>query len=280
MAWGRALKMAGPRYSIIPADALADDRITDLHLRILAILGSHSDGNGWLQINQKTLAARAKKTRETINRAIRDLVEFGYVRKFDRIGDDNRRLISKYQVVMDRDPVDEVVDVDPVTPTSQGVCDPRVTGYVTSGDHRVCDPQTSQQDNDLYLERPLCSKEQEARESGFDTWWREYPHKVAKGDAKKAFARAAKKVSLAILLDGVKAYIAAKPVDRPWCNPATWLNGERWLDQPSTAIAHGELHGRVSKFADPPNLFDICNTEMIRGDKPAGGQHAIEYRNH
>jgi hypothetical protein len=24
-----------------------------------------------------------------------------------------------------------------------------------------------------------------------------------------------------------------KTDDRPWCNPATWLNQERWADQPA-----------------------------------------------
>jgi hypothetical protein len=165
--------MAGVRYSIFPADALDDPRVTDLHLRLLGLLGTYSDNNGWLIVNQATLAARAKRARETINRAIRDLVEWGYLRKRGRVGEDGRRLVNHYQVVMDREPAEKHAAkdlvpaenkvakgrkaTDHVTPTSHGPCDAHVTGYVTSRDHRVCDLQTSQL-NDPFLERPLSPK--------------------------------------------------------------------------------------------------------------------------
>jgi hypothetical protein len=35
------------------------------------------------------------------------------------------------------------------------------------------------------------------------------------------------------LLAGVRRYIATKPEDHPWCNPATWLNQGRWEDEPA-----------------------------------------------
>lgn len=154
--------MDGPRYFIGPADALRDERVTDLHLRVLAEMGSHSDRNGWLTINQKTMATRAKRARETINRAIRDLVKWGYLRKRGRVGDDGRRLVNRYQVVNDRDePSETAVHV---TPTSQGVCDAHVTGYVTQLDHRVCDLAASQQVNDLFSERPLSKDNRRTRD--------------------------------------------------------------------------------------------------------------------
>lgn len=143
--------MSGPRYSIVPADALSDERVTDLHLRVLVIMGSHSDRNGWRTINQRTIAEVAKRQRETINRKIAELTDWGYLRTHGRIGWNGRRLVDQYQVVADRDlPNDEP---GPVTDGSQ--CDPPVTGYVTQPNHRVCDPTGSQQRNDLYLERPL-----------------------------------------------------------------------------------------------------------------------------
>lgn len=70
-------------------------------------------------------------------------------------------------------------------------------------------------------------------QADFETWWQTWPHKVGKGQAERAYAIARKLASVAELLDGIQPYIAAKPHDRPWCNPATWLNGKRWLDQPA-----------------------------------------------
>jgi hypothetical protein len=40
-------------------------------------------------------------------------------------------------------------------------------------------------------------------------------------------------VELETLIRARDRYIATKPPDRPWCNPATWLNQERWLDEPA-----------------------------------------------
>ena len=68
----------------------------------------------------------------------------------------------------------------------------------------------------------------------FDRWWEGYPDKVGKGAARKAFTKALTKTSLDQLISGVERYKSTKPVDRPWCNPATWLNQERWLDAPAT----------------------------------------------
>jgi hypothetical protein len=64
----------------------------------------------------------------------------------------------------------------------------------------------------------------------FDQFWKAYPNRVGKGAAEKAFHKARKAASLEVLLDGLHRY-AAKRDDRPWCNPATWLNQTRWLDE-------------------------------------------------
>lgn len=73
----------------------------------------------------------------------------------------------------------------------------------------------------------------------FDKWYGDYPHKVGKGAARKAYAAARKKASAGELLSGVERYKLTKPPDTPWCNPATWLNQERWLDQPSDPKGNG-----------------------------------------
>src|SRR5208282_4091766 len=68
----------------------------------------------------------------------------------------------------------------------------------------------------------------------FEHFWQEWPHKIGKGAARTAFGLAIKKTTLEIILSGIARYQVAKPRDRPWCNPATWLNQERWLDEEGT----------------------------------------------
>lgn len=69
--------------------------------------------------------------------------------------------------------------------------------------------------------------------SDFDAWWEIYPHKVGKKPASKSYCHARKAVGSGVLITGLQKYIRNKPHDRPWLNPATWLNQERWNDQPA-----------------------------------------------
>ena len=78
---------------------------------------------------------------------------------------------------------------------------------------------------------------------GFEDFWEAYPHKVGKASARAAFEKARRKVSLDDLLDGVRRYVASKPSDRPWCNPSTFINQERWLDRPAATLASGPARG-------------------------------------
>lgn len=71
---------------------------------------------------------------------------------------------------------------------------------------------------------------------GFDEFWSIYPEKVGKGAARKAFPLALSKAPLETLIAGVHRYIANKPADRNYCHPATWLNEERWDDQPAAIV--------------------------------------------
>jgi uncharacterized protein YdaU (DUF1376 family) len=73
-----------------------------------------------------------------------------------------------------------------------------------------------------------------AREkSAFEAWYSHYPHKVQRGAAEKAFLKALPLTTVEELISGVHRYIASKPPDRQWQNPATWLNGKGWLDAPA-----------------------------------------------
>lgn len=70
--------------------------------------------------------------------------------------------------------------------------------------------------------------------SDFEDWYDSYPHKIGKAVARKAFLKLKpQEVSLQQLHSGLKIYIQTKPPERNWCNPATWLNQERWDDEPA-----------------------------------------------
>lgn len=74
----------------------------------------------------------------------------------------------------------------------------------------------------------------------FEQFWTRFPNKVGKPAARKSFDRIAKtgKVPWATLMKGLMAYVR-KDDDRQWCNPTTFLNQERWEDQPAQVKRQG-----------------------------------------
>jgi hypothetical protein len=68
--------------------------------------------------------------------------------------------------------------------------------------------------------------------SDFETWWKLYPRRVSRPDAAKAYARAVKAgTTPETLAQGVRQFaFDGNPRFIP--HPATWLNRERWKDEP------------------------------------------------
>jgi hypothetical protein len=129
-------------------------------------------------------------------------------------------------------------------------------------------------------------------EGQFELFWSAYPHKVDKPAALRAFRTAIKVVPLDVMLAGIKRYAADKPPKNQWCNPATFLKGERWGDKPAKVdddggvhqrsdgmweISHGTLQyeayrrealkansGTVYKFPDTPGHIAVCASQWPR----------------
>ena len=72
----------------------------------------------------------------------------------------------------------------------------------------------------------------------FEVFWSIYPRRVAKGAARKAFARALRPASPEDIITGAKRY--SQSVNgremKYIAHPATWLNQERWADDPRANI--------------------------------------------
>lgn len=70
--------------------------------------------------------------------------------------------------------------------------------------------------------------------ASFDAFWTAYPRKVGKGQARTAWAKAIKAADPATITAAATRYATeragADPKYTP--HPATWLNGERWTDEP------------------------------------------------
>jgi hypothetical protein len=134
--------MSGPRYSVVPAAAIDDERVSNMSLRVLLIIGTHTDNNGWCQVNQRKIADRMGVRRETVNRCIGCLVECGYLRKVDTRCQGRPGGTCKYQTLLDRPDVDEVC-AKPYK-GSPPPCDAGRTGVVLSDAQGVVRSRRSQ----------------------------------------------------------------------------------------------------------------------------------------
>ena len=86
-----------PNLSIIPAAAVADPRLTDVHVRVLCAIGTHTNrlgGNVWASV--ATLAKESNLSERTVQRSLAALIEAGYIRKTERMGRTNL-----YDVMLD-----------------------------------------------------------------------------------------------------------------------------------------------------------------------------------
>ena len=73
-----------------------------------------------------------------------------------------------------------------------------------------------------------------AEASVFASFWELYPRKVGKGAAEKAWASATKRASAETICAGLRRLMPSLLQEEPRYipHPATWLNQDRWADQP------------------------------------------------
>jgi hypothetical protein len=90
-------------------------------------------------------------------------------------------------------------------------------------------------DTDKKERTPSLSPKGDGVSADFDAWWQEAPRKVGRGQALKAYSASRKRADAETLLAGIQRYAAscrAKGTEPQFiAHPATWLNGDRWLDE-------------------------------------------------
>lgn len=110
-----------------------------------------------------------------------------------------------------------------------------------------------------------------------DRFWPNYPHKTGKPVARKSWFKARVKHDAEAILAGLQRYIADKPTDRPWLNPATFLNQERFYDEPAEPTGGKPATGHASVLAGLASIVAARNSDgrgeglPPRGDNPHRG---------
>lgn len=110
----------------------------------------------------------------------------------------------------------------------------------------------------------------------FDSWYKSYPHKIARAAAEKAWAKLStndQQAAIQALPRHIAYWQAGLPFDGytpP--HPATWLNGRRWEDElPMTGVSYCTWPGCKAAMAWAGLGAKYCSRHqaaLARGETP------------
>ncbi|MBI1359853.1 MAG: hypothetical protein GC155_06155 [Alphaproteobacteria bacterium] len=111
------------RYSIMPARAFDDPNLTHLDLRVLGVIGYHLNRGNDAWPSQRTLGEKVGVTRESINRCLRRLREYGYIKVRRQSREDGGNHVSIVHVLLDTPGDPEITAGDECDVEDHGGCD-------------------------------------------------------------------------------------------------------------------------------------------------------------
>ena len=186
---------------------------------VLLIIADHASDDGteaWP--SQATIAAKASISIRTVQRAVNSLVEAKYLWMAKGQG-------GSVNCREDRRPHKYTINIKKLRGDIVSSRDERVD--FDDADGATMTTSTGRQS------RPMNHPNKPSNETSvFDLFWKEYPLKVGKAAAKKAWERAAKIEQPDVIIRGAVQY-ANDPNRHPsfTAHAATWLNAGRWADE-------------------------------------------------
>ena len=211
-------------YSILTADVRYDERIGDFAL--YSDLTARCNRKGYCWPTNEQLAEDHRKNARTIVRTLRELESAGYIAT--EVIRDQKNMVVERRIWLDanaragleflRKPPDKNV----TTPPDKNVMTPpdKNVKYIKETNININNPLTPTGESEL-----------------FDEFWAAYPKHVAKKPARRAWDKLhADRDLLDALLTALEWQTRTEAWQRDGGryvpNPATWLNGHRWEDEP------------------------------------------------
>lgn len=214
---GTTITRAGSRdrFTVVHNRTIEDDRLSFRALGLLVFILSKPDN--W-RTHVAHLATTHSEGREAVRVALGELEECGYVeRKWMR--GEGELTPSMHYLVSELPACPEIGNPENWASRNRPAQKPAPSN---KGSKEVVSTDSQQ----TLTPDPVTA--------AFDEFWRIYPQKTAKGQARKAWAGAVKRAGgTAKILEGAARYAADPNRDPKYtAHPSTWLNGERWDDEP------------------------------------------------
>ncbi len=200
-------------FTITPNAWARDTRLSRRARGLLTELLSHRPG--W-EITTESLIEGGPEGRDAIRGALAELEAAGYLTREQRRDESGKLGVVDHVIT---DPNEQTPRSEPAPENPSPVL-PSTANHP----HKKTIPLEDQKD-------PSSA----AAEAMFEKFWEQYPRKVGKIAAEKAWRKAVKSTDPAVIILAVQRY--------PWSpdrqfipHPATWLGQGRWLDQAPTPI--------------------------------------------
>jgi len=224
----------GP-FEMLPHWLLHDSEISSHAIRIYLVIRSFGDEGRSAWPGRSRLAALIGQSRSTVTRAVQELEQAGALCIRRRSEQSNEYHIHWHRDLgciffgQNDDLGDRIVTGPPVDGGSSQVVEgrPQVDGGrpPVDGELRLREPKQRNLDTRTPVRKPV------EDDPYFSRFWSLYPRKAAKGSARRAWSKAVRVAEVEEILEGAARYAADPNRDPAFtAHPATWLNGERWLD--------------------------------------------------
>jgi len=196
---------------------------------VLLVIADHASDDGteaWP--SQVTIGNKASVSVRTVQRSVHSLIAKGFLHMAKGAG-------GSINCREDRRPHKYTINLAVLRGDAQTTRKPR--GDFRDGNGATFATATGRLSRPMNLPiEPSIEPPVVLRNSAFDLFWESYPLKVGKAAAKKSWDKAIKQTDQDNVISGALRY-AADPNRHPsyTAHAATWLNAERWGDEPLPA---------------------------------------------
>lgn len=236
-------------YAQIANSCLRDRRLSFKARGILAMVlsnvGEWEATARWIEDQSQADGAHA------VQSALNELTELGYrVVSQERDNHGRLRTVASWKHVPDT-PITRPPENPPAGLSDRRKTDPPLEDYLKEDQPK----KTSS-----LVRKPV------ADDADFDRFWRAYPRKQGKGHARRAWGSAVRKADPSDIITGAARYRDDPNREQEFTAlPTTWLNGERWLDEPLPARSSrssakaSEVQGMIARAAERDGNREITS---------------------
>lgn len=233
----------------------------------LVALADFADERGSCYPSQATLASMTSQGVRTVRRHLKELEERGYLVRESRYGH-GHRTTDRYVLALDG-PTGQTGrnaatgQTGRNSPTSDDAPSGQTGRQVIAANFDTQSGQSVQVIPAKLAREPSVEppgepsgKNLSSIDADFDRFWTAYPRRQARRKAEQAYAAARKRADAATILEGALRYRDDPNRDEGYTAlPTTWLNGDRWDDEPLPQRGNGRTTDRQA---------DILRAEMVR----------------